>query len=45
MLKIRLTGGMGSGKTTVSKIFSVLGVPVFYADDIAKNVMNADAGL
>lgn len=45
MLKIGLTGGMGSGKTTVSKIFSVLGVPVFYADDIAKNVMNADAGL
>lgn len=45
MLKIGLTGGMGSGKTTVSKIFSVLGIPVFYADDIAKSVMNEDAGL
>ena len=37
MLKIGLTGGIGSGKTTVSKIFSVLGIPVFYADDVAKN--------
>ncbi len=45
MLKIGLTGGMGSGKTTVSKIFSVLGIPVFYADDIAKNIMNEDAAL
>lgn len=36
---------MGSGKTTVSKIFSVLGIPVFYADDVAKAVMNEDAGL
>ena len=45
MLKIGLTGGMGSGKTTVSKIFSVLGIPVFNADDIAKNIMNEDAGL
>ena len=45
MLKIGLTGGMGSGKTTVSKIFSVLGIPVFYADDIAKTIMNEDESL
>jgi dephospho-CoA kinase len=45
MLKVGLTGGMGSGKTIVSKIFSVLGVPVFYADDAAKTVMNEDAEL
>ncbi|MBS1746390.1 MAG: dephospho-CoA kinase [Bacteroidetes bacterium] len=45
MLKIGLTGGMGSGKTTVSQIFSVLGIPVFYADDIAKQLMNEDEGL
>ena len=45
MLKIGLTGGMGSGKTTVSKIFSVLGIPVFYADDAAKTTMNENAGL
>ena len=45
MLKIGLTGGMGSGKTIVSRIFSVLGVPVFYADDAAKTVMNEDVEL
>ena len=45
MLKIGLTGGMGSGKTIVSRIFSVLGVPVFYSDDAAKTVMNEDVEL
>ncbi len=33
---IGLTGGIGSGKSTVSRIFEVLNVPVFYADDEAK---------
>ncbi len=42
MLKIGLTGGLGSGKTTVSKIFASLGVPVFYADGIAQKIMNED---
>ena len=42
MLKIGITGGIGSGKTTVSKIFEVLGVKVFYADDHAKRVMTDD---
>jgi dephospho-CoA kinase len=42
MLKIGLTGNIGSGKTTVSKIFEILGIPVFYADDAAKNVMIND---
>jgi len=42
MLKIGITGNIGSGKTTVSKIFEVLGIPVFYADDEAKKVMIAD---
>jgi len=36
MLKIGITGGIGSGKTMVSKIFETLGVPVLYADDVAK---------
>lgn len=45
MLKIGLTGNMGSGKTTVSKVFEILGVPVFYADDEAKNVMVTDSRL
>ena len=43
MLKIGLTGNMGSGKTTVSKVFEVLGIPVFYADDAAKKAMTDDA--
>jgi len=42
MLKVGITGNIGSGKTTVSKIFEVLGIPVFYADDAAKNVMVND---
>jgi dephospho-CoA kinase len=42
MLKIGLTGNIGSGKTTVSKVFEVLGIPVFYADDAAKEVMVND---
>jgi dephospho-CoA kinase len=42
MLKIGLTGGIGSGKTTVAKIFEVLGIPVFYADPVAKRLVNED---
>jgi dephospho-CoA kinase len=42
MLRIGLTGGIGSGKTTVAKIFELLGVPVYYADDEAKRIMNED---
>ncbi|MET0462898.1 MAG: dephospho-CoA kinase [Chitinophagaceae bacterium] len=40
MIKIGLTGGIGSGKSTVARIFEVLGIPVYYADDAAKRVMN-----
>ncbi|PCH67593.1 MAG: dephospho-CoA kinase [Bacteroidetes bacterium] len=39
MLKIGITGGIGSGKSTVSKIFETLNIPVFYADDRAKTLM------
>jgi dephospho-CoA kinase len=42
MLKIGLTGGMGSGKSTVAKVFEVLGIPVYFADDAAKRLMNED---
>lgn len=45
MLKVGITGGIGSGKSTVSRIFEVLGVPVYYADSAAKALMNEDAGL
>ncbi|MDN3581022.1 dephospho-CoA kinase [Mucilaginibacter flavus] len=43
MLKVGLTGNIGSGKTTVAKVFELLGIPVFYADDEAKKVMVTDA--
>ena len=39
MLKIGLTGGIGSGKSTVARIFEVLGIPVYYADEAAKKLM------
>jgi len=45
MIKVGLTGGIGSGKTTVAKIFELLGVPVYYADDAAKRIMNSDEEL
>ncbi|MGM0946869.1 MAG: dephospho-CoA kinase [Bacteroidota bacterium] len=38
--RIGLTGGIGSGKSTVAKIFEILGIPVYYADDRAKKLMN-----
>lgn len=42
MLRIGLTGGIGSGKTTVAAIFEVLGIPVYYADKSAQRLMNED---
>jgi dephospho-CoA kinase len=39
-LKIGITGGIGSGKTLVSKIFSLLGIPVYDADTRAKWISN-----
>jgi dephospho-CoA kinase len=41
-LKIGLTGGIGSGKSTVAKVFEILGIPVYYADDAARRLMNED---
>lgn len=45
MLKIGLTGGIGSGKSTVAAIFEVLGIPVYDADTAAKRLMNEDEAL
>jgi dephospho-CoA kinase len=45
MVRVGLTGGIGSGKTTVAKIFELLGIPVYYADDAAKRIMNEDEEL
>ncbi|NUY82272.1 dephospho-CoA kinase [Flavobacterium sp. MAH-1] len=42
---IGLTGGIGSGKSTVARYFEELGVPVYYADDAAKEVMKTPAML
>lgn len=42
MLKVGITGGIGSGKTTVCKVFETLGIPVFYADQVAKELMVKD---
>jgi dephospho-CoA kinase len=39
MLKVGLTGGIGSGKSTVAAIFETLGIPVYYADKEAKRLM------
>lgn len=39
MMKVGLTGGMGSGKTTVAKIFEAFRIPVFYADEESKKIL------
>lgn len=41
-LRAGITGGMGSGKSTVASIFATLGIPVYQADDAAKRLMNED---
>ena len=40
-LKVGLTGNIGSGKSTISKIFSALDIPIYYADNEAKLVLNS----
>ena len=42
MLRVGLTGGIGSGKSTVADIFSVLGIPVFNADLVTRQLMEDD---
>ncbi|MES2138337.1 MAG: dephospho-CoA kinase [Bacteroidota bacterium] len=42
MIKIGITGGIGSGKTTVCKVFELLGVPVYYADIEAKQILDSN---
>ena len=39
-ITVGITGGIGSGKSTVCEIFKILGVPVFEADKIARTLMN-----
>lgn len=45
MLKIGITGGIGSGKSTVARVFETLGIPVYSADDAAKRLMQDDPEL
>jgi dephospho-CoA kinase len=41
-LTIGITGGIGSGKSTVCQIFKILGIPVFEADVVAKTLINSN---
>jgi dephospho-CoA kinase len=41
-MKLGITGGIGSGKTSVCRVFNVLGIPVFSADPEAQKIMNND---
>lgn len=45
MIRVGITGGIGSGKSMVAGIFSVLGIPVFDADKEAKQLMEMDKEL
>ncbi|MGN6533355.1 MAG: dephospho-CoA kinase [Ginsengibacter sp.] len=45
MLRIGITGGIGSGKSTVARIFNVLGIPVYSSDDASKRLMDEDEEL
>jgi dephospho-CoA kinase len=45
MLKIGLTGGIGSGKSTVAKIFELLQAPVYYADEASRRLYHTDPEL
>ena len=42
MLQIGLTGGIGSGKSTIAKVLEKMGYPVFYADSEAKKIYHED---
>jgi dephospho-CoA kinase len=45
MFKVGLTGGIGSGKSTVARVFGVLGIPVFNADEESKRLLREDEGV
>jgi dephospho-CoA kinase len=44
-LRLGITGGIGSGKTSVCRVFSILGIPVFSADPVASVIMENNDGL
>ena len=45
MLRVGVTGGIGSGKSVVCRVFHTLGIPIFNADDTARYLMENDAAL
>ncbi len=45
MISIGITGGIGSGKSVVTRILSSMGIPCYQADDAAKQLYNTDSGL
>lgn len=45
MLRVGITGGIGSGKSTIAQAFQVLGAPLFKADEEAKRALNKDPEL
>ena len=45
MIKVGLTGGIGSGKSIVAKILRTMGIPVIDADIVAKTIMEKDEEL
>jgi dephospho-CoA kinase len=45
MLKVGITGGIGSGKSVVCQVFQTLGIPVFNADEAGRKLMETDAAL
>ena len=45
MISVGITGGIGSGKSTVSHFFELLSIPVYFADDRAKKLMVEDTSL
>src|SRR5690606_1952040 len=44
-LLVGITGGIGAGKSTVAKVFAILSIPIYYADDRAKWLMGNDEEL
>jgi dephospho-CoA kinase len=45
MIKVGITGGIGSGKSTVCGLFAMLGIPVYYADNEARKLYDTDKEL
>ncbi len=42
MIKVGITGGIGSGKTTICRLFELLGIPVYYSDDESKQLLDSN---